>query len=448
MLGGDVIALPTYAQTHQLPYVSQILEETLRLWPTAPAFTRRPYKDAVLGGKYKIEGRTRGVVVLTGMLNRDQKIWGDNTETFDPDRFSPENRAKIPPNAYKAPFGTGAARLHRTPVRAARGDARLGHAAAALRVCRLRQLSARDQTDVDDQAGEFHPSSEAAREARFDGAVRSAPAGDLLQSPRLPRARPHPPPPRPRIRMRPWTRMRRRCWCCSALHFGTAEGIAHRVADDARSRGFAATVGALDDHADALPKQAAPSSSSPPRYNGQPPDNAAKFCQKLRDPTCFFRRLRRRRVQRLRLWQSRLVSDLSGDPDLHRRRARETRREGASTSAAKALRAATSTGTTARGTASCFPRSPTRSTCRRQRRRRKQPVCRWPGRLPRELATSPQAALQRRRHDDAHEPRNCSGIDCEPPSERSTRHIEIVLPSRGVSYNAGDHLGIVLRNGP
>ena len=55
VLGGDVNALPTYAQTHQLPYVSQILEETLRLWPTAPAFTRRPYKDAVLGGKYKIE---------------------------------------------------------------------------------------------------------------------------------------------------------------------------------------------------------------------------------------------------------------------------------------------------------------------------------------------------------------------------------------------------------
>jgi cytochrome P450/NADPH-cytochrome P450 reductase len=36
--------------------------------------------------------------------------------------------------------------------------------------------------------------------------------------------------------------------------------------------------------------------------------------------------------------------------------------------------------------------------------------------------------------------------DCERPSERSTRHIEIALPS-GVSYSAGDHLGIVPRNG-
>ena len=105
VLGADVNALPTYAQTHQLPYVSQILEETLRLWPTAPAFTRRPYKDTVLGGKYKVEADS-AVVVLTAMLHRDPKIWGDNPEAFDPDRFSPENRAKIPPNAYK-PFGTG-----------------------------------------------------------------------------------------------------------------------------------------------------------------------------------------------------------------------------------------------------------------------------------------------------------------------------------------------------
>src|SRR3954454_9962711 len=37
------------------PYVLQVLEETLRLWPTAPAFTRRPYEDTVIGGKYRLE---------------------------------------------------------------------------------------------------------------------------------------------------------------------------------------------------------------------------------------------------------------------------------------------------------------------------------------------------------------------------------------------------------
>ncbi len=36
--------------------------------------------------------------------------------------------------------------------------------------------------------------------------------------------------------------------------------------------------------------------------------------------------------------------------------------------------------------------------------------------------------------------------DCERPSERSTRHLEIALPA-GIAYSAGDHLGIVPRNG-
>jgi cytochrome P450 / NADPH-cytochrome P450 reductase len=81
-------------------YVTQILEETLRLWPTAPAFTRRPYENTVIGGKYQL-GKDDGAVILVSMLHRDKHIWGENPEQFDPDRFSPENRTRIPPNAYK-----------------------------------------------------------------------------------------------------------------------------------------------------------------------------------------------------------------------------------------------------------------------------------------------------------------------------------------------------------
>jgi len=51
VLGTDLSVLPTYAQVHQVPYVSQILDETLRLWPTAPAFARHAYEDTVIGGK-------------------------------------------------------------------------------------------------------------------------------------------------------------------------------------------------------------------------------------------------------------------------------------------------------------------------------------------------------------------------------------------------------------
>ena len=41
MLGTDPSVPPTVAQVQQLGYIRQILDETLRLWPTAPAFTRQ-----------------------------------------------------------------------------------------------------------------------------------------------------------------------------------------------------------------------------------------------------------------------------------------------------------------------------------------------------------------------------------------------------------------------
>src|SRR4030095_1036921 len=105
VLGTALSVLPTYAQVHQVPYVSQILDETLRLWPTAPVFTRHPYEDTVIGGKYRLQKDT-AAMILVGMLDRAPQVWGQPPEQFDPDRFSPENRAKLPSNAYK-PFGTG-----------------------------------------------------------------------------------------------------------------------------------------------------------------------------------------------------------------------------------------------------------------------------------------------------------------------------------------------------
>ena len=56
MLGST--AAPTFEQVHRLSYVRQILDETLRLWPTAPGFTRHPYEDTVIGGRYAIPADT------------------------------------------------------------------------------------------------------------------------------------------------------------------------------------------------------------------------------------------------------------------------------------------------------------------------------------------------------------------------------------------------------
>lgn len=104
----EVIGTDTITVKHipKLVYLDQILKESLRLWPTAPAFTLECHKDEVIGGKYLIKpGDT--VVVLLPMLHRDPKVWGEDADKFDPDRVSPEKFAALPKNSWK-PFGNAA----------------------------------------------------------------------------------------------------------------------------------------------------------------------------------------------------------------------------------------------------------------------------------------------------------------------------------------------------
>lgn len=104
-LGPDPDSDPTFADVRKLVFIRQILNESLRLWPTAPSFDRRPLADTVLDGRYPVRaGET--ISVVTAMLHRDP-VWGHDVESFDPSRFEPAQVAARPPDSYK-PFGTGA----------------------------------------------------------------------------------------------------------------------------------------------------------------------------------------------------------------------------------------------------------------------------------------------------------------------------------------------------
>lgn len=83
-----------------------MLDESLRLWPTAPAFAREARKDTVLAGQHPMR-RGAWALVLTPMLHRAPEVWGPDPERFDPDRFTPEAVRARPPHTFK-PFGTGA----------------------------------------------------------------------------------------------------------------------------------------------------------------------------------------------------------------------------------------------------------------------------------------------------------------------------------------------------
>lgn len=95
---------PDFDQVARLRYLRRVLDESLRLWPTAPAFTRQAREDTVLGGKYPMAAG-EAVTVHIPLLHRDP-CWGDDVEKFDPDRFQADRVRQRPAHTFK-PFGTG-----------------------------------------------------------------------------------------------------------------------------------------------------------------------------------------------------------------------------------------------------------------------------------------------------------------------------------------------------
>ncbi|MGW6377960.1 cytochrome P450 [Rhodococcus sp. NPDC055112] len=94
----------SFDQIGKLRYLRRVVDETLRLWPAAPGYFRKVRTDTMLGSRYPMPLGS-WVFVLLPQLHRDP-VWGNDTESFDPDRFLPDQVRKRPRDAYR-PFGTG-----------------------------------------------------------------------------------------------------------------------------------------------------------------------------------------------------------------------------------------------------------------------------------------------------------------------------------------------------
>ncbi|WP_371664201.1 cytochrome P450 [Streptomyces sp. NBC_00280] len=99
-------AVPGYDQVAKLRYVRRVLDESLRLWPTAPGFAREARHDTVLGGEHPMR-QGAWTLVLAPLLHRDPAVWGADADRFDPDRFDAAAVRARPAHAFK-PWGTGA----------------------------------------------------------------------------------------------------------------------------------------------------------------------------------------------------------------------------------------------------------------------------------------------------------------------------------------------------
>jgi cytochrome P450 len=92
-----------YDDLERLVYTEQALKEAMRLYPPAYSVARKATDDLEIGG-YPVQ-RGSEVVAWIYMAHRDAR-WFPEPDRFLPERFSPENEAKLPKGAY-LPFGAG-----------------------------------------------------------------------------------------------------------------------------------------------------------------------------------------------------------------------------------------------------------------------------------------------------------------------------------------------------
>lgn len=94
---------PSFEKLRDLGYCLQVVEETMRLYPPAWVIDRKPLSDDEFEG-IPIKKENDVLCFIYG-VHRSKRYWED-PETFDPERFTAENKAKQVPFSYM-PFGGG-----------------------------------------------------------------------------------------------------------------------------------------------------------------------------------------------------------------------------------------------------------------------------------------------------------------------------------------------------
>ena len=263
VMGSDT---PTVQHLAKLTYIDQILKETLRLWPTAPAIGVRPLKDTVIGGKFEVTTEDTLMMLLPN-LHRDPKVWGEDVERFEPERFAPEAFKKLPANAWK-PFGNGQRACIGRPFAMQEAILVL---ATILQRFDLMPADPQYQLEVKETLT-LKPEGFHMRVKRRDD------NGDInkpnFKAQRVGAA--------PSVSMSPRTLGQARQGAGAKLlvlygsDTGSSEAFAQRIVGEAASQGYTADISTLDQHSAQLPTDGAVIIVTA-SYEGQPTQNAKQF---------------------------------------------------------------------------------------------------------------------------------------------------------------------------
>ena len=417
VLGGTL--QPTFDQLHELTYVRQVLDEALRLWPTAAGFRRHAREDTVIGGGRYAIPKDLGMMVLSPMLHRDKSIWGEDAEEFNPDHTTPERMSAIPPNAYK-PFGTGQRACIGRQFALQEAVLVLGMLLQRFELIKDPNYRLHTKVTLTVKPADFYIQVRRRADRPIDKAepVAVSSTAQTKSGPAVSNAH-HTP-----------------LAVLFGSNLGTAEGIATRLAQEGTERGYDVTLGSLDDYVEQLPAKAAIIVCS--SYNGLPPDNAVKFHHWAR---------RGRARPRMKTCRTPFSAAATPNGPRRTRQCPPNSMQGSSNTAPPAstrVVPATSRGdfdaayrnwhdtlwqdiATALGVDAPHEtdESQPRLAITVTNRQVTNPVI---------MSYHAQAAVVR-------DNRELLGAD----AGRSTRHLEVALPS-GVAYKAGDHLGVLPRN--
>lgn len=95
----------TYEAQNEMIYLNMVLDETMRIHPSMRALFRRCNKDYKLPNSDLVIEKGTMVFIPIQAIHMDPDIYPE-PEKFDPQRFSPENKAKLHPCQWM-PFGEG-----------------------------------------------------------------------------------------------------------------------------------------------------------------------------------------------------------------------------------------------------------------------------------------------------------------------------------------------------